>query len=49
MMQWLIRQEKVAMFDIYLSSHLKSEEEAQDDETEAIDTRDKNLRLVGDF
>ena len=34
---------------LYLSSHLKSEEEAQDDETEAIDTRDKNLRLVGDF
>lgn len=46
MTQWLIRQEKVAMFDIYLSSHLKSEEEAQDDETEAIDTRDKNLGLV---
>ena len=41
-----MHQEKVAMFDIYLSSYLKSKEETQEDEVEAVDTRDQNLELV---
>jgi len=46
MTQWLMRQEKVAMFDIYIEHSIKTEEEEKEDEEEAVDIKDKSLSFI---